>query len=109
MSVRIDRPPIALSNRFACLEEEESRTYSRDDLLALREVVPKEDPDLKARIEAIMEKVDVSAARKVDSSGNQSGKTHYAGRQRVFYHSKDPAYRHFHTKKIWVPKNPSKK
>lgn len=119
MSVRLDRPPIPLSNRFACLEEEESFVYTIEELLAIRETVPKEDRVMKAAIEAIIGKVDQPAPRRAEGKArygkqdarhsNYHERAERAARQRLFAQSKDSAYRHFQTKRVWVPKNPSKK
>lgn len=119
MSVRLDRPPIALSNRFACLEEEERCVYSVHELLEIRETVPKEDLKLKEAIQAIMgepnpvppQRADRKARyeRQAVRSSNQNGAVHRIARQKFHSQPKDPAFRHFHTKKVWVPKSFSKK
>lgn len=119
MSVRLDRPPISLSNRFACLEEEERFVYSFDELIEIRKTVPKEDLKLKEAIQAIMGEPNPVPPQRADRkerherqyvrSSNQNGSVHRIARQRFFSQPKDPAFRHFHTKKVWVPKKFSKK
>lgn len=119
MSVRLDRPPIALSNRFACLEEEERYVYSFDELTEIRKTVPKEDLKLKQAIQAIMGEPNPAEPQRADRkarnerqavrSSNQNGAVHRIARQRFHSQPKDPVFRHFHTKKVWVAKGFSKK
>ncbi len=131
MSVRLDRPPIPLSNRFACLEEDDKIRYSAEELLEIRETLPKEDLKMKAMIEAIIGKDSKPAPERADrkfrpktvqpvrqsvvcksrsaQQSSQDVRVYQAAKRKLPSHSKDPAFRHFHTKKVWMPKNPPKK
>ena len=115
MSVRLDRPPIALFNRFACLEleEDDKIRYSVDELLRIRETVPKVDLKMKEMVEAIIGK-DMRPHRadrkfRPEQRSSQDVRVNQAAKQKFPSRSKDPAFRHFHTKRVWMPKIPAKK